>query len=338
MILNAFSALDAFFCLLRLLLAGGVVVIAVHLLRAASAPNVKVWEDRSYLLMQTSLVLLGLNVISWPLLYAVLQSYVPQWKGVMCIYGVTQIGAGSMGASRFLPDLLASLQTIKPAIVFLGGGWMVTYLMHRQAHRLALLRPMLALVACFGALTVADAALEGTYLAIPKKEQSLDVGCCTVKDSAGEQAARWLPAGSDARWVPWAFFGHGGFMVAGLLGAVWSGAISRFSVVAALAALSLGSLPLGMLFLTETAAPAILNLPFHHCPYDLLTRAPESVVGIAAYVLGAFCVGWGCLASRLGRSQSPLAASTLAGRLFFLAAIGYVAALVVMSLELGLSA
>jgi hypothetical protein len=70
----------------------------------------------------------------------------------------------------------------------------------------------------------------------------------------------------------------------------------------------------------------------------LLTRAPESVVGIAAYVLGAFCVGWGCLASRLGRSQSPLAASTLAGRLFFLAAIGYVAALVVMSLELGLSA
>ena len=56
----------------------------------------------------------GLGLASWPLLYLLLQSYVPEWPDVMCIYGVTRVGAGSVGASRFLPGLVTALQVLKP--------------------------------------------------------------------------------------------------------------------------------------------------------------------------------------------------------------------------------
>ena len=70
-------------------------------------------EERNYLLSLLALLLLGLNLASWPLLYLLLQSYVPDWPGVMCIYGVTRVGAGST-ASSIPPALLTALQGISP--------------------------------------------------------------------------------------------------------------------------------------------------------------------------------------------------------------------------------
>ena len=107
MILNSYAILDASLSLLRLalaLLAVGLGVTAWrtgrHLLSTEGRQGL---EDRSYLLALVGLLTLGLNLISWPLLYLLLQSYVPQWPGVMCVYGVTRIGTGSAGPSRFLP-------------------------------------------------------------------------------------------------------------------------------------------------------------------------------------------------------------------------------------------
>ena len=83
-------------------------------------------ERNAYLMMTLALVLLGLGLASWPLLYLLLQSYVPSWPGVMCIDGVTRIGTGSLGASRFLPGLLTALQVFKPLLMLMGGAWLVT--------------------------------------------------------------------------------------------------------------------------------------------------------------------------------------------------------------------
>src|SRR5205823_3152370 len=103
---------------------------------------------------------------------------VPEWPGVMCIYGVTRVGAGSAGISRFLPGLIATLQALKPLLVFGSGAWFVLYLLNRRTRTGPLLgRVFLALVAC-GVLTVADAGVELAYLFIPKKEEVLATGCC----------------------------------------------------------------------------------------------------------------------------------------------------------------
>src|SRR5689334_1488425 len=111
MILNANAVLDAFVGLLRLGL--GLLVLALGIAawrtwrgRADVPEERKALEDRCYLLFLMGGFLLCLNVAAWPIFYLLLQSYVPEWPGVMCIYGVTRIGSGSLGASRFLPPLV----------------------------------------------------------------------------------------------------------------------------------------------------------------------------------------------------------------------------------------
>src|SRR5690242_14227943 len=103
MILNAYAVLDGFVLLLRLLL--GCLVFALSLAYPVKeclsiTVNRKDREDRFYFLFLSAIVLLALNIACWPLFYMLLQSYVSQWPGVMCIYGVTRVGAGSQGASR----------------------------------------------------------------------------------------------------------------------------------------------------------------------------------------------------------------------------------------------
>ena len=99
MIVNAYAVLTAFVSLLQF--AMGLLVITSSLGRRRVGTPVDV-ENRPYLLLLLSFLLLGLNLASWPLLYALLQSYVPSWPDVMCIYGVTRIGTGSVGSARHL--------------------------------------------------------------------------------------------------------------------------------------------------------------------------------------------------------------------------------------------
>ena len=125
MILNPYAVLALALSLLRLAVALPVVGLGVRAWRAGRvefATDARTGqEDRNYLLYLLGLLVLGLGLGSWPLLYLLLQSYVPEWPGVMCVYGVTRVGTGSPGPSRFLPPLLQFLQLAKPALVF-GGG------------------------------------------------------------------------------------------------------------------------------------------------------------------------------------------------------------------------
>src|SRR3954447_3858665 len=124
-------------------------------------------------------LLLAVNVLSWPVLYLLLQSYVPEWPGVMCIYGVTRVGAGSLGPSRFLPALVTTLQAMKPALIFLSGAWFVLHLVNRRTRTAPLTGRVLLLVVLLGLVAAGDAGVELAYLAIPKKEVFLSAGCCT---------------------------------------------------------------------------------------------------------------------------------------------------------------
>jgi hypothetical protein len=110
------------------------------------------------------------------------------------------------------------------------------------------------------------------------------------------------------------------------------------SLLMALAAGGLLSVPVNFLFLRDIAAPKILHLPYHHCVYDLLPRAPESCLGIAMYALGIFGVGWAGLVAWLGRHpDSERFRRGAVDRLLFLAGVGYTALLVFFCVEMRLS-
>jgi hypothetical protein len=191
-----------------------------------------------------------------------------------------------------------------------------------------------------GSLAVADAAAELTYLVIPKKEVFLSAGCCTATFDGEEDVSRFLPQGlvgeGATPWLYGAFYSIQLVMVLALWGChrmcrhclprTWLGPLL---VGAAL------SLTIGTAFLVDVAAPRLLHLPYHHCPYDLVKKAPSSVAAAAIFLGGFFCVGWACLAGWLGRhAESREFLPEMLGRLLYSALLSYLGSMLIVSADL----
>lgn len=347
MIVNSYAVIDTVLGLSRLGL--GVFVVCQGLSawttwhRHKDAPEARqAIEDRCYLLFLLGGLLLLLNVLSWPVFYLLLQSYVPQWPGVMCIYGVTRIGLGSLGLARFLPLLVDVLELLKPALVFASGAWFVLYLVNRRTRTAPLTGRVLVLLTVAGLLATADAAAEVSYLFIPKKERFLSAGCCTAILEDEARTARLLPRAlvgdTDVPRLYAAYY-LGNLLMA--TATTIAGRQARRIRPGTYAALLLGAgavLVVNSLFLVDAAAPRLLHMPDHHCPYDLVAGAPTSLVAVALLVAASFCIGWACVARWLGSvpgSRAPVPFG--ARRLLYAAALGYVGSVVILSTELALA-
>jgi hypothetical protein len=347
LLINGYTILSIFICLLRFVLSVTVVSVGVSTWRYSKqrveeSPSELV-ENRSYLLILSAIVLIGLNVISWPILYLLLQRLVQEWPSAMCIYGVTQIGAGSVGISRFLPTLLTGLQWTKPILLFIGGTSFILYLINRRTQHAPLMHRVLLLFLFTGVFSVVDSVTEGTYLLIPKSEIRPGGGCCTNTLESVRQTSQFTPiARVTEQFRPSliaTYFILNLSMILGLFLRLTIGELKQ-SLCLKLSLLVLGAalIPVNLLFLIEIAAPAILGLPFHHCPYDLVSAAPESVFGVALFLLGCFGLGWSFVVEILGRcDQTQGFLHEFVEKLMFIALFGYTGSLLIFSLELFLA-
>lgn len=340
MIVNAYAILAAFLCLLQVLF--GLLVIGsslTSLRRWTLSPTLEqrqAVEERTYLQLLLALLLLGFNLASWPVLYLLLQSYVPSWPEVMCIFGVTRIGTGSLGSSRHLPWLLSTLQATKPLLVFLGGSWFVVYLANRGTPNAALMRRLLIWLLPLGLLSVGDALCEAAYLGIPKQEETLSVGCCTagLMDSSRFVPQSLLESGGRDVLTT-AFFLCVGLLCLALFFSIRRGRFQRGQLVGLLAGAA-ACLGLGVVFLVEVASPSLLQRP-HYCPYDLVDEVPESMLALVLFLLGSFSVGWATVVHGCARvSETRELLPSLIGRVLFLGLFGYLGSMVMVSLELAL--
>ena len=292
-------------------------------------------EDRLYLTFLLTTVLVGLNLASWPLLYLLLQSYVSAWPGVMCIYGVTQIGANSDGTSRFLPELTTWLQLIKPVAVFLGGAWFALYLLNRRTQTGPLTGRLIWFLLPLGAITLADAGAELAYIVIPKAECVPSLGCCTVEADSRQLLPPILMSPGERKWLTAAYYLVNVALVAGVGLVARQPRAGRLGLLLGAGLLAFAT---SAVFLVEVAAPALLHLPDHHCAYDLIPRVPESTVSVALYLAGGFSLGWAGVAYWLGRGAElehlvPRFVRGLLQTSFW----AYLAALVMFFLELSLA-
>src|SRR5262249_32174237 len=224
MILNGYAVLDGFLAILRFglgLLVGFFALAARRTDRRRGDETIASrQEERGTLLSLAAFALVGLVIVSWPVFYLLLQSYVPEWPGVMCIYGVTQIGTGSVGTARFLPDLLRAMQLLKPALMFAGGAWLVLHFLDGRTASAPLAGRALLVLLVVGVLATGDAIAEIAYLIIPKKEEFVTAGCCTQAFDEAERFSRFLPhalVGEGYRhWLNLAYFWLNGSTVVAL--------------------------------------------------------------------------------------------------------------------------
>lgn len=338
MILNTFAVLTGFLAVLRLLGGVGMVVGVAGWRRRPSSVDHDAGTDRFYFLLMLVVVVLGLNLLSWPLLYLTLQSYVSEFPGVMCIYGVTRVGTGSSGPARHLPALLTFLQVVKPALVFAGGAWFSLYGLNRRCETSPLLSRLVLLAGPIAVLTIADAGAEIAYLSIPKTENAPAAGCCVADTDAARSQPKALTAESDRGRLTGAFY-LGSAVLAVAVGVTTRvGRRPAVRTLAVLCAAAAGLAAIAGVFAVDVAAPRLLGLPDHHCVYDLLPRVPEAVLAATLFVAGGFSLGWALVLAQLGRH--PETAAHLPGslaRLLRFALWCYLVSVPMVAVELALA-
>ena len=325
MILNGYSVVAAFLGLVQLALGVAVLVTtagAWRHWRAGGAEARRSAESGRFLPAAMTVPLLLVAAAAWPVLFLVLQSYVPEYPEAMCIQGVLLVGERSDGASRFLPGLVELLQWTKPSLVFLVGAWLSLHLLDRRTRTGPLMGRTLALLAVAGGFAVLDAGAQLTYLALPKQDEIVASGCCTGAFDVARLAKNTLLQGDLAPAISFGQYGLLGGLVLALSGLTFfapSPDKARW-MLAAMAVAAVGAVRSTADFVTQVAAPELLGRPFHGCGYCMLAEVPESGVALGLFALGTFSVGWAALAAWLGRHEAT--AGLLAGHLRGLAFLG----------------
>jgi hypothetical protein len=278
-ILNVFTVTGIFLAATGAVLALVAVAVAVRVLAARDREAA---ADRLHLLTLIVAVLALVRAIAWPHFYYMLESWVPALapQGVMCAYGVT----------RLRPEMVAALEWGKPALLALLAGWWALAWIERRAGRPLFGRTRAAAAIPLALLAAGDCVLGVAWIAADKLEQP--VTCCSQSAGPGS-----VPIASST--LPFARGGAAALEVAlyvalGLLAAALAWRRSRATAGRApwswlVAALALAHLYFAGGAWLDAVAPRVLGLPYHHCVYEVVTRAPA--MGLAAALTIAGSVG-----------------------------------------------
>lgn len=340
MLSSGYVALGAFVSALQFAVATWAMVVGLQawLGRNGHRPDVASdrLEGRTYLAALLGYLILGLSLISWLVFYLVLDSFVPQWPGAMCIYGITRFGSGMQGSVGWLPTLITVLQSLKPLLIFTAGAALVLYRFYRQLGTRTLLPRVASLLFVVAVLAMLDAGTELSYLAIPKYEKVPSSGCCSVS-AIGLEEPQAISLREQHKWQ-WSYYG----LHAVMIGLLWHAIVKRGPPTPAqsllVTAMALATFGTSLRFLIDVASPRLLHLPYHRCLYDLIPGVPESGVALGLLLWGTFCVGWSAVVAGLGRApESVASAASEARRWYAYALLGYAGSVALLSLDLWLA-
>ena len=241
-------------------------------------------ERRVPLLLLLAVVLLIVRLLSWPLFYGTLQSFVRYVPGAMCIYGVTQLQ----------PHLSLILQVVKPAVFFLIGGWLILHLLDSQTNTNPWMRTKLYLLALISLFVLGDGVADAYYFT--HTSQDTAVSCCTTAfDVASRPTAAIAGSvfGPDAQAPLWVgYYGLQIGLIAWLISLRYRKELVGKGHLGLLSLTALLNVGLSGLALVEVITPRLLGLPHHHDPYDLLGSLPDAFLFFGGFIVGSFAIGW----------------------------------------------
>lgn len=293
MILNVYALLSLAAALVTAGLAVALALACRRLLRRRRLDPLGA-DEGAPLAGHLATVLLGVALVSWPLLYLLLDSYVPTWRGVVCIQGVTRVGTGSVGATGHLPTLVGVLQFTKPALVLVVGTATALLAVDRTTATSPLLGRRLGVLLAASGVALLDAAAGLAYVLIPKRERFLESGCCVYAPSGTD---RLVEGGFSSRTVadhdPTALTLAAALVALALVLAT-TRAIRRprWTLGAGLAAAL--AVPTTLAFVREVAAPRLLGLAGHRCTYCVMET---SLLGVGLLATSAVAVACTLLAA-----------------------------------------
>lgn len=246
-------------------------------------------RDRIHFVLFIASTVLVLRLLSYPLFYATLQSFVKDVEGAMCIYGVTQVS----------PKLFTFLEITKPFVFFFIGQWLILHCLTRRNSTQSIVNRKLILLLGVSLIVLLDSV--GDLVLFLGIDFHTPVTCCTINTDSPDRVSailsRYLLGHQYEQFLLSAYY-LGNLFTLGLVGYFFRRKrlemkeTRRRRSLGVVFFLSLINLFLSSLTLSEVIGPRLMDLPYHHCPYCLLQYVPDSCLIIGLLILGTFGLGW----------------------------------------------
>ncbi len=295
MIVNVYTIIMLFVALLSLFLGGYLLYATLRtLLRlepAVSLATKSSFERKGYLLFLVACVALSIRMLAWPWFYFMLQGFVSEVPGAMCMFGVTQI----------LPSTVTFLQIIKPISFFIMGGWLLCYYVDKSTPTTPLVRRNLFFLLIVCGVLLADSSADVYY--VIRMKPLMSVSCCATFFDAPLRPSAMIPQaifGRNFQKILFVVYYAANITLVALLFVSASkkwvslASLPRKSILYSQCIIGMVNIPVVLYTVIENIAPRLMQLPYHHCIYCFLGNGmvPDAPIMLGLFAIGAFAIGW----------------------------------------------
>ncbi len=295
MIINIYTLIMLFIAFLSLFLGGFLVSLTFKTLLGFE-PHIPLeakgkFEQRGYLIFLLACVALFVRMLAWPWFYFMLQSFVPEIPGAMCMFGVTQI----------LPSTVTFLQIIKPISFFIMGGWLLCYYVDKSTPTAPLMRQNLFFLLIVCSILLIDCI--GDIFYVLRMKPLMSVSCCATFFDVPLRPSAMIPQaifGEHFQRMLFIVYYAVNIILVALLSATlskmwtWLTPLPQKLILYGQAAIGVINIPLVIYTYFENIAPRLMQLPYHHCIYCFMGNGtvPDAPIMLGLFVIGTFGIGW----------------------------------------------
>ncbi len=310
MIINVHTIIMLFVAFVSVALGGYLLYATIRAILAfrgiLSSETKARFERKGYLVFLVACVILFVRMLVWPWFYFMLQSFVPEIPGAMCMFGVTQI----------LPSAVTFLQIIKPIAFFFMGGWLLCYAVDKSVPTTPLMRRILYYLLPVCVILLVDGVADITY--VLRMKPLMSVSCCATFFDVPLRPSAMIPQSLFGQHFQntlfFVYYVTNVILIILLFTSLSGKWISlskpvRVGVLCGQMVIGIVNIPVMLYTTIEYIAPKLMQLPYHHCIYCLMGNGMviDAPVIFGLFVLGVFSVGWMGLLKLLCRHSDATA-------------------------------
>ncbi|MBM4054971.1 MAG: hypothetical protein FJ264_09960 [Planctomycetes bacterium] len=341
MILNIYTIIMLFIAVVSLSLGGFLLSATLKTIlsfgTSVSSELKTKYEQKGYLIFLLACIVIFIRMLAWPWFYFMLQSFVIEIPGAMCIFGVTQI----------LPVTVTFLQIIKPISFFFMGGWIFCYYVDKAHPTTPLTRKILLFLLPLCGLLFIDSGADIYYILFMKP--LISVSCCATFFDVPLRPSAMIPQAVFGKNFDTPLFilyysiniiliillflklSEKGKLLMPLSDKIFLYIQSGIGLIA---------IPVTILSFIEIIAPKLMQLPFHHCLYCFIGNGmvPDAPLILGLFIIGLFSIGWMnilCLICK--NSKTPQVTEIFVARINSLSAFCLLASLIMVTIHLVLT-
>lgn len=295
MIVNVYTLIMLFVAIFSLSLGGFLFLLTIRTLLSSKTTvpleDKSKFEQKGYLVFLLACVTLSIRMIVWPWFYFMLQSFVSEIPGAMCMFGVTQV----------LPSTVTFLQIIKPISFFIMGGWLLCYYVDKSTPTAPLARKNLLFLLIVCGVLLADGIADIYY--VIRMKPLMTVSCCATFFDVPLRPSAMIPQaifGKNFQKILFILYYLSNIILIVLLftsiSRKWMSFTPKYRMIILYSQGIVGiiNIPVVIYTFIENIAPRLMQLPYHHCIYCFMGNGmvPDAPIMLGLFVIGTFAIDW----------------------------------------------